>query len=73
MVAGGMIPIIIWRVPHITDNALVFCDLIDMAVKRPYRAVANGAEKEPYHEKALEHPFSIHNSLRILKRVVDSR
>ena len=61
MVAGGMIPIIIWRVPHITDNAQLFCDLIDMAVKRPHRAVANGAENEPYHEKALEHIGSLHH------------
>lgn len=42
MVAGGMIPIAIRRVIHIADNIMMFSDFIDMAVKRPGRAVPKG-------------------------------
>lgn len=59
MVAGGMIPIIIRRVPHITDNALMFIYFIEMAVKRPHRSVSEDAGDEPYHEKAFEHEGSL--------------
>jgi len=36
MVAGGVISLIIRRVTHITDYALMLIYIIDMAVKRPH-------------------------------------
>jgi len=36
MIAGGVIPVIIRRVIHITDNALMFIYFIDMTVKGPH-------------------------------------
>jgi hypothetical protein len=31
-----------------------------MTVKRPHRPIAEGADDEPYHEKALEHVGILH-------------
>lgn len=59
MVAGGVPPVAIRCMVHIVGNGLMFSCFIDMAVKRPHRPVANGAENEPYHEKAFEHAESL--------------
>ena len=61
MVAGGMISVVVRRMTRVSGNRLVFGDFIDMACKRPYRAVANRADDEPDHEKTPEHDASIHN------------
>jgi hypothetical protein len=61
MVAGGLISIVIQRVTHIADNALMFIYFIAMAVKCPHRSVSEDAGDEPYHEKAFEHHYTIHN------------
>jgi len=61
MITGGVIPIVIRRMIHITNKLLMFCCPIDMAVKCPHRPVSNGAGNEPYHENAFEHNESLHH------------
>lgn len=55
VIAGGMLFISIWCVVNITDYITMFSNFINVTVKRPHRAVADGAENEPYHEEAFEH------------------
>jgi hypothetical protein len=54
-VAAWVIPILIRCVIHINGKTLVLRYLVGMAVKRPHRPVSEGADDEPYHEKAFEH------------------
>jgi hypothetical protein len=55
MIAGWVIPIFIRCVTHVAGYTLVLFTLVEMTVKRPHRPVAEGADDEPYHKKALEH------------------
>jgi hypothetical protein len=73
MVTGGVIPIVIRRVIHITDNVLMFSCSIDMAVKCPHRPVSSGADDEPYHENAFEHNESLHHIISIFEKIGDYR
>ena len=61
MVTGGVVPIVMRRVLHITRNLLMFCCSIAMAVKCPHRAVSSSADDKPYHENAFEHNESLHH------------
>jgi hypothetical protein len=55
MIAGGVILIIIWRVTHITDNALMFIYFIGMSVKCPHCPVTERTDDETYYEEAFKH------------------
>jgi hypothetical protein len=55
MIADRMLIITIRCVIHITDYITMFSNFINVTIKRPHRAVADGAENEPYHEEAFEH------------------
>jgi hypothetical protein len=73
MVTGGVIPIVIRRVIHITDNVLMFSCSIDMAVKCSHRPVSSGADDEPYHENAFEHNESLHHINSVFEKIGDYR
>jgi hypothetical protein len=55
MIAGDMIPFIIRHMTRVSGNYLVFSNFINMASKRPHRAIANRADDEPQQEKTPEH------------------
>jgi hypothetical protein len=55
VITGWMLFISIWCVVNIADYTIMLSCFIDMAVKRPHRAVTCGAEDEPDHENAFEH------------------
>ena len=62
MVAGGLTTIVIRRLIHITNNALMFIKFIGMAVKRPHRSISEDAGDKPYHEKPFNHNNITHST-----------
>lgn len=59
MIAGMVVPVPSRFIALGTDAGVMFGRFIDMAVKRPCRAIADSGENEPNHENAPGHSASL--------------